>query len=161
MRVTITPRIDEETGRPMLGVALGWRKVFRTVDPGTAAANAVLLPWMATVRTFEVIGSMIERRDTSDVQSVPGMAKMLADSIEEAPQQYVWLLIQISIALGLFNLLPIPALDGGRLTFLTYELVTRRRANEKAEAAIHTVGLVVLLGLIVLVVMRDFMRIVG
>ncbi|KAF0161407.1 MAG: membrane-associated zinc metalloprotease [Caulobacteraceae bacterium] len=63
----------------------------------------------------------------------------------------------ISIALGFFNLLPIPALDGGRLLFLAFEVVTRRRPNEKVEAMIHTVGLILLLGLLVLVTFRDIM----
>ncbi|HVZ32990.1 MAG TPA: site-2 protease family protein, partial [Polyangiaceae bacterium] len=64
-------------------------------------------------------------------------------------------LILISVALGMFNLLPLPALDGGRLVFLGYEIVTRRRANERIETMVHTVGLVLLLCLIALVTLRD------
>jgi len=104
---------------------------------------------------------MIDRMNADNVQSVVGMVDGLADSIETAPQEYVALLIALSVALGLFNLLPIPALDGGRLTFLGYELITRRRANEKVEAAIHTVGLLVLLGVLVLVMAKDVMKFMG
>jgi regulator of sigma E protease len=64
-------------------------------------------------------------------------------------------LIAISVALGLFNLLPFPALDGGRLVFLGYELITRRRPNERIEAVVHAVGLIFLLGVILLVTLRD------
>jgi regulator of sigma E protease len=68
---------------------------------------------------------------------------------------FVHILIAISVALGSFNLLPFPALDGGRLVFLGYEIITRRRPNERIEAAVHTVGLLFLLGVIALVTLRD------
>ena len=54
-------------------------------------------------------------------------------------------------------LLTFPALDGGRLVFLGFELITRRRPNEKVEAVVHMVGLLFLLGVIVLVTFRDVM----
>jgi regulator of sigma E protease len=62
----------------------------------------------------------------------------------------VWL---ISIMLAIFNFLPLPALDGGRLIFLVYEMVTRRPVNQKVEAVIHTVGFVLLFGLLIGVTM--------
>lgn len=155
VHLTITPQAEERTGRPILGVVLGAKRVYTTVSVGEAAEKAIVAPYVITVGTFEAIGSMIERRNADDVQSVVGMGKLLADSIKTAPQEYIALLIQLSVALGLFNLLPIPALDGGRLAFLGYELITRRRANEKVEAAIHTVGLLFLLGVLALVMARD------
>lgn len=155
IRVTITPTVDPASGRPILGVSMGGRKRYTTVPVSVAAEKAIVAPWLITRGTFEAIGSMIERRTTEGVQSVVGMGKMLADSVKTAPQDFIALLISLSVALGLFNLLPIPALDGGRLTFLGYELITRRRANEKVEAAIHTVGLLFLLGVLALVMVRD------
>ena len=83
------------------------------------------------------------------------MGKMVAEHVREGPAEYVWILMLLSVALGMFNLLPFPALDGGRLVFLIYELVTRRRPNERIEAMVHTVGLLLLLGLLVLVTFRD------
>lgn len=64
----------------------------------------------------------------------------------------------ITVNIGVFNLLPLPALDGGRLLFLIIELVTRRRVPAKYEGAIHAAGLVMLLGLIVVVSLQDIMR---
>jgi regulator of sigma E protease len=61
----------------------------------------------------------------------------------------------ISVALGMFNLLPLPGLDGGRLVFLVYEMITQKRANERVENLVHAVGLVLLLCLIALVTLRD------
>ena len=55
------------------------------------------------------------------------------------------------------NLLPLPALDGGRLMFLLYEAIARRRANEKAEAMIHSVGLLMFLALMLVVTVKEFL----
>jgi regulator of sigma E protease len=57
----------------------------------------------------------------------------------------VHILFNISVALALFNLLPFPGLDGGRLVFLAYEIVARRRANERVEAILHAIGIAALL----------------
>ncbi|MBS1122517.1 MAG: rane-associated zinc metalloprotease [Deltaproteobacteria bacterium] len=66
------------------------------------------------------------------------------------------LLMLLSVYLGLFNLFPLPALDGGRLVFLTYEMVTRRRANPKIETMVHMGGIMVLMIVMVLVTLHDF-----
>jgi regulator of sigma E protease len=83
------------------------------------------------------------------------MGKIVAEQAEKGLLPFVRILIAISVALGLFNLLPFPALDGGRLVFLGYEVVTRRRPNERIEAAVHAIGLLFLLSVIVLVTFRD------
>ena len=65
------------------------------------------------------------------------------------------LLMVLSVYIGLFNLFPLPALDGGRLVFLGYEMVTRRRANPRIETTVHMVGILLLLVIMVLVTFRD------
>jgi regulator of sigma E protease len=62
------------------------------------------------------------------------------------------------VYLGLFNLLPLPALDGGRLVFLGYEMATRRRPNPRIEATVHMVGIMCLLLLMVLVTYQDIAK---
>jgi regulator of sigma E protease len=61
----------------------------------------------------------------------------------------------LSITLAIFNILPIPALDGGRLLFLIYEGISRRRPNPQMEAKIHLVGYVLLIGLILIISFKD------
>jgi len=61
----------------------------------------------------------------------------------------------LSITLAVFNILPIPALDGGRLFFLIIEGITRRRPSPRFEASIHAAGFVALMGLIVLITWKD------
>ena len=87
------------------------------------------------------------------------MGTMMAEQAKKGVYDFVWILMIISIALGLFNLLPFPALDGGRLVFLAYEVITRRRPNEQFEAAVHAVGILFLLGVIAAVTWRDIVAV--
>ncbi len=67
----------------------------------------------------------------------------------------VELMMLLSVYLGLVNLFPLPALDGGRLVFLMYEMVTRRRANPKIETMVHMGGIMVLGVVMILVTLND------
>jgi regulator of sigma E protease len=158
MELTLVPELRKSLfgeHRALIGIVLQGERVYTTHDLGDAARFAVLGPLRLSQAQLEGLANLVRRPDPNDVASVVKMTKMLSDSIREAPQQYVYLLIAISVALAIFNLLPFPALDGGRLTFLGYELITRRRANERVEAAIHTVGLLFLLGVLAIVMVRD------
>jgi regulator of sigma E protease len=73
-------------------------------------------------------------------------------------ERFLKLVWTISVGLAVLNLLPFPALDGSRLLFLGYELVTRRRVNERVEGLIHAGGFVVLLILILAVSFGDVAR---
>ena len=69
------------------------------------------------------------------------------------------IMILLSASLGVMNLMPIPALDGGRLVFLLFELITRRKVPKEKEALVHGIGLIVLLGLMVFLVFNDLVNI--
>lgn len=70
----------------------------------------------------------------------------------------IWLLGTISIALGLTNLFPIPALDGGRILFVLPELIFRKRVRPEYENMVHTIGFALLLAFMVYVTMQDFLN---
>ncbi len=61
----------------------------------------------------------------------------------------------ITINLGVFNLFPLPALDGGRILFILFEIITRKPVPQKYEGLIHTVGIVLLLGLMLIITAKD------
>jgi len=149
----ITPRTME--GRGVIGVSPRQEAVYRPRPVAEAASMAVRLPWLLTVANLEGMADLIRRRSTDGITGPVGMGKLVAQQAEKGIYAFVWILVLISVALGYFNLLPFPALDGGRLMFLGYEIVTRRRPNERIEAAIHTVGLLFLIGVIALVTLRD------
>ncbi len=64
----------------------------------------------------------------------------------------------MSISLAFFNILPIPALDGGRLFFILFEMITRKKVNARFEALVHAIGFALLIGLIILIVFSDILK---
>jgi regulator of sigma E protease len=128
-----------------------------TLDVGVVIATreAFLYPIDMTKR----IGIGIYEIFTGKEDADPGGPKRIYDEFTKAWKlgavTGINLLMLLSVYLGLFNLLPLPALDGGRLVFLSYELVTRRRANPKIEAMVHMAGIMILGVVMILVTLRD------
>jgi regulator of sigma E protease len=150
---TITPKSVGNDG--IIGVTPRLDYSQRKVSLGEATMLAIAYPYELTKRNLEGIAELIERRTTEGITGPVGMGKLVVEQAEKGVFAFIHILVAISVALGLFNLLPFPALDGGRLVFLGYELITRRRPNERVEAAVHAVGLLFLLGVIALVTLRD------
>ena len=96
-----------------------------------------------------------------DFVSIIGITQMIAQQLGQRFVEGLELAAKISALLGFFNLLPLPALDGGRLVFLSIEVVTRRRVNHRIEQIVHMVGMVILLGLMLLLVAKDLKRLFG
>lgn len=153
--ITITP--EDVDGRGLIGVGPASRTVYVSKPLSESAEMAFALPFTITVRQLEGIAHMAQEQDTTGLTGPVGMGKIVAEQAGRGPAEYMLVLVVLSVALGMFNLLPFPALDGGRLAFLGYELVTRKKPNERFEAAVHTVGLLFLLGVLVLVTFRDVM----
>jgi regulator of sigma E protease len=105
---------------------------------------------------------MVTGKQRAELRGPVGIAQEMARSARAGAAPFVSIVWFISIALALFNLLPLPALDGGRLVFLGYELVTRRRVNQRVESFVHLAGFVALFGLIIAVtVFGDLARLLG
>lgn len=67
----------------------------------------------------------------------------------------------VSVNLAVVNILPFPALDGGRIIFVIYEMITKKRANQKVESVVNNIGMLILLTLILLVTIGDVSRMLG
>ena len=98
------------------------------------------------------------------VGTVDVIGDTVADAVGESDSLAGWynlffLIALISVNLGVFNLLPLPALDGGRLVFLLWEGITRKRVPAKYESLVHFVGIVLLLLLMLVVTYSDITRI--
>lgn len=103
----------------------------------------------------------------NDLSGPVGIIDVIGDSYEEAKEEgavMVWMqmlywAILLSANLGVMNLLPIPALDGGRLVFLLIEAVRKKRLNPNVEGMIHFAGFMLLMLLMIFVMFNDFRRI--
>ena len=152
--VTLTP--DPTSGR--IGIAQATRpgepmNVFSALGRGFTY-SAVMTAGLAVM-----VGRMVTgQRGTEGVAGPVGIVGLLANSLQEGWRSLFSLMAQLSISLCLFNFLPIPALDGGRVTFLAIEGITRRRVSRKIEGYVHAVGLILVLGLVLLVTFRDVLN---
>lgn len=169
-QVSVIPKYDEATGRYLLGISGGYQQegdvLARTkanlfTNLGRSALEVRY--WIKT--TFVSLKEMILGHvGVNQVSGIVGVADVMNSTLQEAQQSggfytvvlnLINFVILISANLGVMNLLPIPALDGGRLLFLLVELVTRRSIPKEKEAVVHAIGFVLLLILMVLITFKD------
>ncbi|HZY03271.1 MAG TPA: RIP metalloprotease RseP [Anaeromyxobacteraceae bacterium] len=146
-RVAATP--DDRGGVGQLGVRPALIAV--RAGPGQALALGVRRTNAQAASILAGLVQVVTGRQKAELRGPLGIAQEMARSARAGALQFVMMLWFISIVLALFNLLPIPALDGGRLTFLGYELVARRPVNQKVENVVHLIGAVALIGLLLAV----------
>lgn len=145
----LTPKPVED-GRGIIGVqsAKGERV---PVTAGEAGKLAVTRPPLVVRDLVVGLGKVIRGKAEAELGGPLMIIEEGAKAVKRGLADWLLLLGALSAYLGAFNLIPFPALDGGRLGFLGYELATRRRPNARVEAHIHVVGLVMLLGLMLYV----------
>ncbi len=90
-----------------------------------------------------------------------GIATVLGQGVRAGPLVLFLVVAVISLNLALFNLIPFPALDGARMAFALYEIVTRRKVSPRVEMAVHAAGFAILLGLLILITFQDLRRLFG
>jgi len=112
-----------------------------------AAKYALVAPANVVKNSFILIGKVITKKVQAEFSGPVGMVKTVAAAAEKGWEFGLELLGGISAYLAAFNMIPLPALDGGRLLFLTYEATTRRRPNARVEGWIHATGFLMLLTL--------------
>lgn len=152
VQLTVTPIEDPESKRHLIGVEAVEKWV--PVTMGEAAKRSMVFPAIV-VRDLVVGLANIASLKMKDLSGPIGIVKIGAKRSDRGFHQLLEFMGILSAYLGGFNLLPIPALDGGRLIFLGYEAVARRKPNAKMEAHIHAVGLLMFLALMVVVSIFD------
>jgi regulator of sigma E protease len=156
VELTVTPEAKGEGGGGLIGV-----RPERGYEPMTfdqALTESIKRP--AEVVRDLVVGlvQLVVQKEKPEVAGPVGIVKYGALMVEAGTYDILYFLAKLSAYLGGFNLLPVPALDGGRLIFLIYEAVARRKPNAKMEAQIHALGLLMFLALIAVVTVQDFQR---
>lgn len=122
------------------------------------------------VSTIQGLKMMITGRvSTKDIAGPVGIVQMIGNTYEQSKSAgllYIFLnmaniSILISANLGVINLLPLPALDGGRLVFLFIEAIRRKPVDQEKEGMVHLIGFAALMVLMVFVFYNDIMRLIG
>jgi len=129
------------------------------VPLGTAVSAAFHQPIEMSILQLQGLKKLVTGEvSRKNVSGPVGIVKAVAGAAAVGVPDFLEMVAIISTLLGLFNLLPLPALDGGRLTFLAYEAVAKRRASPRIEESVHGYGMLLLLGLILLVTIGDIQR---
>ncbi len=167
--VSMVPRVSPPQGQGPTGIVIQNQNAVVTISrlsPGEALLSGVtetaLFIGMVIAAPIQIIQGTVSP-DAARPVSVVGISQMGGDVIAESIEINAWYPIlrfaaAISIALGLTNLLPIPALDGGRILFVLIELVRGKRMDPKYEGQIHLVGLVLLFIAMAFFVLYDLMH---
>jgi regulator of sigma E protease len=120
-----------------------------------AVQMSVVYPPVFVYENVRAIGRVLAGKEKLQVSGPVGIVKETAKQARTGPGVLLQFLGMLSAYLGAFNLLPFPALDGGRLLFLGVEAVSRRKPDAKLEARVHAIGLLMLLTLIAFVTYAD------
>ncbi|HSA83858.1 MAG TPA: site-2 protease family protein [Patescibacteria group bacterium] len=169
-RAEVTPRVNPPKNEGSLGVGLfPLSTVTLSYDtPVQKVISGFVHPANLMVYNFAIMGDLInvsvkEKTVEPLSQGVSGPVGIfsLVGTIVDIPDakervmQLLNLAGLLSISLAFFNVLPIPGLDGGRLFFIGIEAITRKKVNQKIEGYAHAVGMLLLIGLILLVTLKD------
>lgn len=158
---TIVPKLSED-GYYLMGITGGAYTKCENPIEVIKYAGAEVGYWIHMV--FDSLKMMVSGQvGREDVGGPVRIVSMMGDVYEESAKIGVFavfinmlnMMVFLSANLGVMNLLPIPALDGGRLFILFIEAITRKRVPEKIEGYIHMTGFVILMGLMVLILFND------
>jgi len=163
-KVSVSPRACPPQVGKNLG-CIGFSPVPAYVRVGFATAVRLSAQEFATIATQTVDGIALLvtqfAKYAPQIAGPIGMGQVAATVQDWGWGPYFSLAATISFALGLFNLLPIPALDGGRAAFIIAELIRGRPVDPEKEAMVHIAGFAALMALIMLVAFHDIARIVS
>ena len=160
--LTLTNMYNTAEGRNMMGV---------TTDCGRITTHYTFFESFGESFRFmgKMVGAMLDffrmlftgGIKADDVAGPVGIVTMIATFAPQGMEVVLQLAILLSVNLGFMNLLPLPALDGGRLVFVGIHAIFRRRVPVDIEARIHAVGLFLLFGLILFITILDITRCFG
>lgn len=160
--LSVAPKFVDELGRDGVGVAL--------VETGFLHYPWYLAPWKGVQTTYSslrdvLVGfgglamSLVHREDVSASVSGPvGIAVLTGEVASLGVSHLVQFAAMLSVNLAVMNVLPFPALDGGRLAFLLYEIVRRKKASPAFESVVHGSGFIILLLIVVIVTVKDIIH---
>ena len=166
--LTLGDLIDQQTGNKRLKITYTHLPFSETVEQnsvGQAAYKAFPRTWELGKAVYESLWMLITgNAKFTDMTGIVGTVDVVsgavaqAGSTSDAFSMLLWFMALIAVNLGIINLLPLPALDGGRLLFLIVEMIRKKPVPPEKEGLVHFVGMVLLLLLIVALTISDVIR---
>lgn len=176
--LTATPHLDPTEKRAMIGVGLGvpfkqtasWTEtlglgvqytgysVRALISLPAQLLRGTISPEQGRIIGLKGIYDVLQKSVSHDVQASSSPASGSSSSPVNQPVSTLELIASLTISLGVFNLFPFPALDGGRIIFILPELIFRRRVSPQVENFVHGMGMAVLLLFMLYVNIMDFIN---
>ena len=159
----MTPRVNPPPGQGALGVQIGPVTAFATLPILESIRQGIVSTGRYILLVLELPARIIMGQvapEAAQVSGPVGIAREVGGAVTSSINYGVlWPILRLSAvlsaALAITNLLPLPALDGGRLLFILIEAVRGRRVNPEREGYVHMVGFMLLLSLLVIITVRD------
>lgn len=153
MTMSVTPQLTED-GRYVIGITSRLSH-----NPITAVKNGVVSTWNMTLMMFDSLRMLVTGEvPASDITGPVGIVTMVSDTNTYGWYYFASLVALMSINLAIINLLPLPALDGGRILFVIIRKITGRMISDDLEGRIHMIGMMLLFALMIFATWNDLMR---
>ena len=155
--VKLTPRKDAASERGVIGIMP--KAEYAPAGPLEAMRASARLCWTQTQQTVTTIAGKLYRRERPDLAGPVGIFQMVSRAARAGGEEFLFLIGFISVAIGFFNLLPLPLLDGGHAAFYFWEGLAGKRLTPQTQERANTLGLAFLMSLLVFATYNDVLRI--
>jgi len=156
LEINVNIPIDQESEVPMLGITPSII-TYTLIESITNSFSYIINIGIEMLRG---VYNLITAKESVDIAGPVGIATMAGQAARAGTWNLITFLALISLNLGILNLFPFPALDGGRLFLILGEIIFRRRIPEKIENYLHFAGFVFLIALILIVTWQDIARLI-
>ena len=168
-KTEIIPEMNDEYGYYMIGVSFGGDEEANTTPISVVTGSYKYVRYMVKMTYLSFKMLLNGQASAKDLSGAVGIVSVVSDEYEAASAisplaVFVSMLniaVLISANLGVVNLLPFPALDGGKIILGFYEVITGRKVNEKVEGFINLIGMVLLMMLFVFTMFNDVFKLLG
>lgn len=159
--VNLTPRVNPAPGEGAVGILMTDTAVRENSSFWAAVPNGFSYCWSALVAYKDAIAGWINGIVAPQVSGIVGMTAVTGQVAKEGISPLLLWAAFISLNLGIVNILPLPALDGGRIAFVFLEMVRRgKRVSPKTEGLIHGIGFLLFIALMLLLVYSDVSKLI-
>jgi regulator of sigma E protease len=157
IEIELIPIIDEENGRKIIGISPKY-----VINPIESIKNAAITTYQFSTSLFVFLKDLIVGNEVQgEVLGPVGIVELVGNEAKNGITNLLFLAAYLSVNLGVINLLPFPALDGGRIVFIIVEILRGKPIDPQKEGFVHMIGFTILMGLMVFVLWKDITRLLG
>lgn len=159
---TVVPKIDQRTGTPVLGIAPYIEKVKRQVSPSEALVEGFQRTYFLSLLSVKAIWSLLTGELSVRTLGGPiAIAQLAGESAQQGIMPFIGMMAFISVQLAIFNLIPLPVLDGGLILLFLMESIRRKPFSPRFKELWLKTGYAIIIALAGFVFVNDLLRLLG